>query len=102
MFDFQRTIIVDDYSNDDTISFLEELQKEDPRIKIIRNQRNMGTLYSRSIGVLSAKGEYIFSLDNDDIFLNNDLFSTIYKIIKNDGFDIIEFNGITNAFDPRR
>ena len=30
----------------------------------------MGALYSKSIGVLSAKGKYIFPLDNDDMFLD--------------------------------
>ena len=43
-------ILVNDFSTDDTLSFIESLQKEDQRIKIIKNQKNMGTLYSRSIG----------------------------------------------------
>ena len=40
----------------------------------------MGILYSRSIGALSSKGKYIFSLDNDDMFLDFDVFSTITNI----------------------
>ena len=59
--------MVNDFSTDETLSMVEEFQKEDPRIKIINNQKNMGILYSRSIGALSAKGEYIFPLDNDDM-----------------------------------
>ena len=52
-------ILVNDFSKDDTLSIVEQLQKVDARIKIINNQKNMGTLYSRSIGALSAKGKYI-------------------------------------------
>ena len=54
----------------------------------------MGILYSRSIGVLYAKGIYIFSLDNDDMFLNRDIFTTITNISKEGNFDIVEFKGI--------
>ena len=55
----------------------------------------MGTLYSRSIGALSAKGQYIFSLDNDDMFFDMDLFDSIYKNAKKDNFDIIGFKSIS-------
>ena len=97
-------ILVDDCSKDNSLTYIEELQREDPRIKIIKNQKNMGSLYSRSIGALSAKGKYIFSLDNDDMFLDYDIFTTIYNIIKKDGFDILEFKGIRigNDFNSNR
>ena len=89
-------ILVNDFSTDDTLTYLLNLQKFDKRIKIINNRKNMGTLYSRSIGALSAKGKYIFSLDNDDMFLNSNIFNTIYKIAKKDNWDIVEFTGMLN------
>ena len=70
-------ILVNDNSTDNTSFIIEEMQKEDQRIKIINNQKNMGTLYSRCIGALSAKGKYIFPLDNDDMFLDEDVLQTI-------------------------
>ena len=54
----------------------------------------MGTLYSRSIGVLSARGKYIFPLDNDDIFLDKDVFEVIRNIAEKGNFDIVQFKGI--------
>ena len=54
----------------------------------------MGTLYSRCIGTLSAKGEYIFALDNDDMFFDMDIFDSIYKEAKKENFDIIGFKSI--------
>ena len=56
----------------------------------------MGVLYSRSIGVLSAKGKYLFTLDNDDLFLNNKIFDFTSKIADEGKFDIVEFKAISN------
>ena len=87
-------ILIDDCSKDDTISFIKDFQKKDSRIIIIRNKKNMGILYSRSIGTLSAKGKYIFPLDNDDMFLDKDVFEIITNIADKGNFDIVEFKGI--------
>ena len=38
-------ILVNDFSTDNTLYVLEKYQKEDPRIKIINNKKNMGILY---------------------------------------------------------
>ncbi len=59
--------------------------------KILNNSHNMGTLYSRSIGVLQAKWEYITFLDSDDLFFDKDVFDTTYKPAENGKFDIIAF-----------
>ena len=53
-------ILVDDKSTDDTLSFIKEIQKEDPRIKIISNKKNMGILYSRCIGYYQQKENIYF------------------------------------------
>ena len=52
-------IIVNDASTDDTLLYIEELQKEDQRITILSHKANYGLLYTRSIGTLSSKGKYI-------------------------------------------
>ena len=39
----------------------------------------MGTLYSKSIGVLYAKGQYIQSLDSDDMLCNQNYLSMAYN-----------------------
>ena len=89
-------ILIDDNSTDNTISLVQKIQKEDNRIKFIKNQKNMGILYSRSIGVLSSKGKYIFTLDNDDMFLNDDIFDLTTKLSEKGNFDIVEFKAISN------
>ena len=84
-------LLINDFSSDNTSKIIEKINRKDRRIKLINNLRSMGTLYSRCIGVLIAKGEYIFSLDNDDLYFTNDVFDTIFKIGKNYNLDIIEF-----------
>ena len=91
-------ILVNDFSTDKSLKVIEEIKKEDQRIKIINNKKNMGTLYSRSIGALSSKGKYIFSLDNDDMFLDFDVFSTITKIADEGNIDVVEFKGAMSRY----
>ena len=95
-------ILVNDFSNDNSKEIIESFAKNDSRIKIINNYKNRGTLYSRCIGVLSAKGKYIFSLDNDDMFFTNDLFYTIYQYQEKTNFDIIVFHSVfSNKYFPK-
>ena len=89
-------ILVDDNSTDNTLILAEKMRKEDQRIRLIKNHNNKGILYSRSIGVLSSKGKYLYTLDNDDMFLNDDIFHTITNIGENGHFDIVEFRAISN------
>ena len=85
-------IISNDASDNNTLTIIKQLQKEDNRIRIINNKIYMGTLYTRSIGTLSAKGKYIFPLDSDDMILDEDVLSVLTKIAYKGNFDIIIFN----------
>ena len=63
----------------------------------------MGILYSRSIGVLQSRGEYIMNLDHDDFIFDDDVFDTVYKSSKNGNFDIISFMyAISNGYNPHK
>ena len=89
-------IVVEDCSTDNSYEILKELKNEDPRIKIIKNKINKGALYSKSIGALNAKGQYLLILDSDDLFINKNLFDICYKH-SNNTIDIIEFSGFTSS-----
>ena len=84
-------IIVNDYSTDSSSFLIEEMMKQDPRIILINNNKNMGALYSRCIGVLKSRGKYIINLDHDDLFLSEDLFNYVYNEAEEGHFDIISF-----------
>ena len=94
MTDFE-IILINDNSNDNSSEIINEMKNYDNRIKIINNHKNMGTLYSRCIGVLNSKGKYIFMLDNDDVFLKEDIFEKIYNIAEQGNFDVVEFKAFT-------
>ena len=87
-------ILINDYSVDKSLNIIQEIQKNDKRIIIINNEKNMGSLYSRSIGILMAKGAFVFALDNDDMFFDEDLFDVTYKIAIKGDFDIVGFKSI--------
>ena len=87
-------ILINDFSKDNTSDIIHIKKKKDTRIKIINNKKNMGSLYSRCIGVLFSKGKYIFPLDNDDILFVEDIFDFILKIAINFDLDIVGFRAI--------
>jgi glycosyltransferase involved in cell wall biosynthesis len=86
-------LLVDDNSLDNSLKIILKLKEEDSRIKIIKNKINRGSIFSRSIATLYAKGKYIMALDSDDIFINKNIFELCYKDAENQNIDIIEFSG---------
>jgi glycosyltransferase involved in cell wall biosynthesis len=84
-------IYIDDCSKDNSIKLINELKLIDKRIRLFSNKKNRGTLYTKSIGVIQAKGNYILIIDQDDIYINNYLFYNIYQEAKIKDLDIVQF-----------
>ena len=95
-------IIIDDNSRDNSIEIINELMREDQRIKLIKNNLNKGTLYSKTKGVLNAKGKYIMTLDHDDLYTKKYVFSKLYNEAETDNLDFIGFASITSSIDLKR
>lgn len=64
-------IIVDDCSNDDTVKIVRSFMNRDNRIKLFVNGNNQGNSYTKYRCVKESSGEYLFFLDQDDLFLKN-------------------------------
>ena len=75
-------IFVDDFSMDNSVEFILEKEKKDKRIKLIKNKKNMGVLYSRYIGQKIAKANYSIFLDCDDIVLEEGIIKSYNHIVK--------------------
>ena len=74
------------------MNYVEEAQKLDPRINLLKNIQNMGALYTKSIGVFFAKGKYILSLDSDDMICIDDYIETLFIKAESRNFDYVECN----------
>ena len=82
-------IFVDDASTDNCSIIVKELMKFDKRIIYIKNPLNKKQFYSINIGVLFSKGEYILSIDPDDLLLN-DILIKGYETAKYYNLDILQ------------
>ena len=63
-------IIIDDCSTDNSWDILSKYAEEDERIKLYKNEVNIGLTKSLNRGLRLAKGEYIARQDADDISLS--------------------------------
>ena len=86
-------ICVDDASTDSSLEILEYFTKKDSRVKIIKNDFNQGSGYSRNCGLNVAKGEYIFFLDADD-WIDFNAFEVLIKKADENDLDLLFFNEI--------
>ncbi len=66
-------IIIEDCSTDESRSLAERLAAEDPRIRLLKNPRNMGTAASRMKGIRESRGQWLAFLDCDDLWLPDKL-----------------------------
>ena len=83
-------IFADDSSEDNSINLIEEQRKYDSRIKLLKHNKNVGTLINRNDGAKEAKGEYLLFIDCDDLLLNN-ILNITYNIAKKEDLDIVQF-----------
>ena len=83
-------IFTDDNSKDKSISVIEKYQKKDPRIKLVKHSKNVGTLINRNDGAINSKGEYLLFIDADDMLFNNTL-NRIYSLAIEKNVEILQF-----------
>jgi glycosyltransferase involved in cell wall biosynthesis len=68
-YDNLEILIVDDRSTDNTRILVDELSKEDRRIRYILNDGDKGASGARNKGIFKAVGEYIAFEDSDDYYV---------------------------------
>jgi hypothetical protein len=62
-----RLIIADDASTDDTPRMTAEMAAADPRVTVVRNDRNRGHLPTVNAALAQVETEYVVKLDADDL-----------------------------------
>ena len=87
--DKTEIILVDDLSNDKTLSIIKKFKKKYKSIKIYKNTKNLGVSLTRNKGIKKAKGKYIIFLDSDDYLFNGCLQKLRTFIDKNKNPDVV-------------
>ncbi|WP_017471009.1 glycosyltransferase family 2 protein [Amphibacillus jilinensis] len=59
-------IVVDDCSEDNTTTIVEQYQQKDSRIKLLKTANNGGPYVARNMALKIAKGEFVTTNDSDD------------------------------------
>ncbi len=94
-----ETIIVDDHSDSATFEFLNSLA--DSTTQVIRNARNRGYAYSNKVGARAAKGDYLFLVNNDLVFLPG-WFEPMLRAVKRTKIGVVgnvQLDAVTGEID---
>ncbi len=84
-----QIVMIDDGSLDDSLSIMQELAKEDPRIEIY-SQPNCGVASTRNRLLEKARGEFVLFVDSDDWIELNTIELLINEQRKAD-YDIVSY-----------
>lgn len=90
-------IIVDDCSTDNTVDIVENIAKDDPRIKVFMQPTNGGAAKARNKSLKESTGRYVAYLDADDIWKPEKLEKQVaFMKAKSCGFSCASYEVIDN------
>lgn len=61
-----EVVCVDDASTDGTVGVIEQIQRRDPRVRLVVHDQNRSAFEARRTGLLAASAAYALFLDGDD------------------------------------
>lgn len=61
-------LVIDDGSSDGGPALVEAFSRDDTRVRLLRNEKNLGVGRTRNRGMREAHGEYFAFLDSDDLW----------------------------------
>jgi len=85
--DFE-VICVDDCSPDRSVEIVDSYIRRDPRIKLLRHERNLGLGGARNTAIKAATANYIASVDSDDSIKAN-MLEMLWNAAENGYYDIV-------------
>lgn len=82
-------IVVDDRSQDNTVSIVQRLSKVDTRIRLIQKIINSGSGTARNIGIEASSGHYVTFVDGDDYIFDKNYFADCLRFIKKEKANVV-------------
>ena len=79
---FELIIVYDDEKKED-LDYIKEIIKNDKRIRLHINKKNLGAGLSRNKGIKLSKGNLVAFLDSDDLWTKDKLQKQIFFMKKN-------------------
>jgi succinoglycan biosynthesis protein ExoO len=86
-------IVSDDGSSDGSVGIVAALMANDPRISLLRSERNRGPAAARNKAIAAAEGEWIAVIDADDL-MHPERLARLVDAGHRDGADLIADNVI--------
>jgi len=86
-----EVIIVNDATEDNSMSIVTEYSEKYPSFKIINNSINKGLGESRNIGLSNATSDYVTFMDSDD-FISLNTYEDSLKKLKESNSDLLVYN----------
>ena len=99
-YDNFELLVIDDGSTDETADFAAGL--DDPRLRYLRQPRNMGVAAARNRGMREAKGSLIAFLDSDDVWAPEKLDRQVELIRRRPEKVGLFYTGLTVRDDENR
>jgi glycosyltransferase involved in cell wall biosynthesis len=94
-------IAVDDGSTDRSAGVLQRYAREDPRIRVVRHERNEGLHIARISGVLASSGRFLGYVDSDD-YVAPDMFERMYRSAVDRASDVVRMGAwLMREAEPR-
>ena len=96
-------LLIDDFSDDNSVNLIKKYEKKDDRIKLLLNKENLGAAITRNNGIKNASGRYICFLDADDLWNKEKLEKQLNFMKKNNcifsftGYEFTDENGIPSG-----
>lgn len=85
----KEIIVVDDCSSDRTTEIVCAFKKGCSEVTLIKLLNNRGPGFARNVGIVHSIGEYIAFLDADDYYPSKTALSSLFKVAKPKGYNIV-------------
>ena len=101
-------LITDDCSTDNSCEIVEQFSRHDPRVKLLRLEKNSGAGPARNNSIKAAQGRFIAFLDSDDFWKPEKLEHQVDFMVEN-GYkfvmcqtEVVDANGKLIGFSKRK